>query len=115
MEIPFEPCLGIKGEPSTPADPAQGFVWQSIVKHIDCRWSRRSVYFHGGRASFDICQAIRGVLVEAGSANVKEMIELSCRFNAWESRCRHRSSTCSSREMTYSHFDAECVQSTWIY
>lgn len=27
--------LGIKGEPSTPADPGQGFVWQSIVKHID--------------------------------------------------------------------------------
>jgi hypothetical protein len=27
--------LGIKGEPSTPANPSQGFVWQSILKHID--------------------------------------------------------------------------------
>ena len=27
--------LGIKGEPSTPEDPAQGLVWQSIVKQID--------------------------------------------------------------------------------
>ena len=27
--------LGIKGEPSTPADPAQGLVWQSILRHID--------------------------------------------------------------------------------
>jgi hypothetical protein len=27
--------LGIKGEPSTPADPSQGIVWQSIVHQID--------------------------------------------------------------------------------
>jgi hypothetical protein len=27
--------LGIKGEPSTPANPSQGLVWQSILKHID--------------------------------------------------------------------------------
>jgi hypothetical protein len=27
--------LGIKGEPSTPADPSQGLVWQSIVHHVD--------------------------------------------------------------------------------
>ncbi|MEJ7636616.1 MAG: BREX-2 system adenine-specific DNA-methyltransferase PglX [Singulisphaera sp.] len=27
--------LGIKGEPSTPEDPAQGLVWQSIVRQID--------------------------------------------------------------------------------
>ncbi len=27
--------LGIRGEPSTPADPAQGFVWQAIVRQID--------------------------------------------------------------------------------
>jgi hypothetical protein len=28
--------LGIKGEPSTPDDPSQGLVWQSIVRQIDC-------------------------------------------------------------------------------
>lgn len=27
--------LGIKGEPSTPEDPTQGKVWQSIISHID--------------------------------------------------------------------------------
>ncbi len=27
--------LGIKGEPATPDDPSQGFVWRSIVKQID--------------------------------------------------------------------------------
>ncbi|HBE71602.1 MAG TPA: BREX-2 system adenine-specific DNA-methyltransferase PglX, partial [Planctomycetaceae bacterium] len=29
--------LGIKGEPSTPSNPAHGSVWRSIVKHIDQR------------------------------------------------------------------------------
>lgn len=28
-------ALGIRGEPSTPDDPAQGKVWRSIVEHID--------------------------------------------------------------------------------
>jgi len=27
--------LGIRGEPSAPADPANGLVWRSIVKHVD--------------------------------------------------------------------------------
>lgn len=27
--------LGIRGEPSTPDNPAQGLVWRSIVKHLD--------------------------------------------------------------------------------
>jgi hypothetical protein len=27
--------LGIRGEPSTPEEPAQGLVWRSIVKHLD--------------------------------------------------------------------------------
>jgi hypothetical protein len=27
--------LGIKGEPTTPDDPAKGLVWQSILRHID--------------------------------------------------------------------------------
>lgn len=29
-------ALGIKGEPGTPIDPANGIVWQSIVTNIDC-------------------------------------------------------------------------------
>ena len=28
--------LGIKGEPSTPDDPAEGLVWQSILAHVQC-------------------------------------------------------------------------------
>ena len=28
--------LGIRGEPSTPADPAQGLVWRSIVELLEC-------------------------------------------------------------------------------
>ncbi len=33
--------LGIRGEPSTPEDPAQGKVWRSIVEHFDNRAGRR--------------------------------------------------------------------------
>ena len=32
--------LGIKGEPSTPADPSQGLVWQSIVNHVDVAYAQ---------------------------------------------------------------------------
>jgi hypothetical protein len=28
--------MGIKGEPSTPEDPAQGFVWSAILNQVDC-------------------------------------------------------------------------------
>lgn len=31
--------MGIKGEPGTPADPAQGLVWQAIVDQVDCAGS----------------------------------------------------------------------------
>src|SRR5213078_1546427 len=27
--------LGIRGEPTTPENPAQGLVWRSIVEHLD--------------------------------------------------------------------------------
>ena len=30
--------LGIRGEPGTPEDPAQGKVWRSIVEHLDQWW-----------------------------------------------------------------------------
>src|SRR5438093_1077659 len=29
------PWWGIRGEPSTPDNPAQGLVWRSIVEHLD--------------------------------------------------------------------------------
>src|SRR5439155_23442120 len=32
--------LGIRGEPSTPDDPAQGKVWRSIVEHLDSSGSQ---------------------------------------------------------------------------
>jgi hypothetical protein len=35
VEETVRAVLGIKGEPSTPDDPAQGLVWQSIVQHVD--------------------------------------------------------------------------------
>ena len=35
VESAVRAVLGIKGEPSTPADPSQGLVWLSIIQHID--------------------------------------------------------------------------------
>ena len=32
--------MGIRGEPSEPENPAQGFVWSAIVKQIDVVGSR---------------------------------------------------------------------------
>jgi hypothetical protein len=32
--------MGIKGEPSTPDDPAHGLVWSAIVGQIDGRAAR---------------------------------------------------------------------------
>jgi hypothetical protein len=35
VESAVRAVLGIKGEPSTPPDPSQGLVWQSILRHVD--------------------------------------------------------------------------------
>lgn len=35
VEETVRAVLGIKGEPGTPADAAQGFVWQSILRNVD--------------------------------------------------------------------------------
>ncbi|MER2527662.1 MAG: BREX-2 system adenine-specific DNA-methyltransferase PglX [Candidatus Competibacter denitrificans] len=37
MNSTVRAVMGIKGEPATPADPAQGIVWQAILRQIDQR------------------------------------------------------------------------------
>jgi hypothetical protein len=37
MNSTVRAVMGIKGEPATPADPAQGIVWQAILQQIDQR------------------------------------------------------------------------------
>jgi SAM-dependent methyltransferase len=40
IEHEVRAVLGIRGEPSTPDDPAQGQVWRSIVEHLDSSGSQ---------------------------------------------------------------------------
>ena len=49
--------LGIKGEPGTPNDASQGFVWQSIVRQIDQAGAENEFTSTGGCASNDVCKA----------------------------------------------------------
>jgi hypothetical protein len=54
--------MGIKGEPSTPNDPAQGLVWSAIVGQIDRAGSESEFVSVAdtGRATFS--RSIRGAL-----------------------------------------------------
>lgn len=78
VDVTVRAVLGIKGEPSTPDDPTQGKVWQSIVSHTDKADShdeftstadipRKSLSTHPW--------SIGG----GGAAELKEQIEESCK------------------------------------
>ncbi len=69
--------LGIKGEPSAPADPGQGFVWQSIVKHIDVA--------NGQDAFTSTADVPRATFTShpwsiggGGAVDVKTLLEVNC-------------------------------------
>ncbi|MEF8717027.1 MAG: hypothetical protein V5B44_04500 [Candidatus Accumulibacter necessarius] len=55
--------MGIKGEPSTPDDPAQGLVWSAIVGQIDRA---------GSESEF---VSVAGASEAAGRSGLKEAIE----------------------------------------
>ena len=55
--------LGIKGEPVTPENPSQGFVWQSILEQIDIVQRRGRVYLSTADVPRTTLLAIRGVSV----------------------------------------------------
>jgi hypothetical protein len=66
--------MGIKGEPSTPADPAQGLVWRAIVDQIDCSGSESAFISvaDSPRESFALHPwSIGG----GGAAELKEQLE----------------------------------------
>ncbi|MEF8726703.1 MAG: BREX-2 system adenine-specific DNA-methyltransferase PglX [Accumulibacter sp.] len=66
--------MGIKGEPSTPPDPAQGLVWRAIVEQVD---------FAGSESVFvSVADTPRSTFAKhpwsiggGGAADLKEMIE----------------------------------------
>jgi hypothetical protein len=66
--------MGIKGEPSTPADPAQGLVWRAIVDQVDVAGSES--------AFVSVADTSRATFAKhpwsiggGGAADLKEMIE----------------------------------------
>jgi hypothetical protein len=68
--------MGIKGEPATPADPAQGIVWQAILNQIDLRDSESEWV--------SVADVARGTLAKhpwsiggGGAAELRETIEAS--------------------------------------
>ncbi len=68
--------MGIKGEPSTPADPAQGLVWSAIVDQVDLAGSESAFVSVADtpRTTFGKHPwSIGG----GGAADVKELIETS--------------------------------------
>jgi hypothetical protein len=52
---PIRTVMGIKGEPSTPSDPAYGLVWSAILGQIDCAGSQSDFVSvsNAERASFN--------------------------------------------------------------
>ena len=69
--------LGIRGEPTTPDDPAQGLVWRSIVDHLDNGQAQNEFV-----SVTDVDRATFGKhpwsIGGGGAAELKESIESSC-------------------------------------
>ena len=70
--------LGIKGEPTTPEDPSQGLVWQSIFKQID-KAELQDDYTSTADVPRTTFATIRGVSAAAGRNGFKESIESYCK------------------------------------
>lgn len=68
--------MGIKGEPTTPVDPAQGLVWVSIIDLIDKAGSE-SEFVSIGDTSRKILSNHPWSIGGGGAADVKEMIDAS--------------------------------------
>ena len=69
--------LGIRGEPGTPDDPAQGKVWQSIVEHLDKSDSQNEFVTVTNVSRQAFAQhpwSIGG----GGAAELKELLEGAC-------------------------------------
>lgn len=69
--------LGIKGEQSTPDDPAKGLVWSSIVELVD-RPGMRSEFVSCDEVSRERFAQHPWSLGGGGAAEVKELIEGEC-------------------------------------
>jgi len=66
--------LGIRGEPSTPADPAQGLVWQALLRQVD-RGESQSEWVSSTDSARAKFQQHPWSIGGGGAAELKELIE----------------------------------------
>jgi len=74
--------MGIKGEPSTPADPSKGLVWSAIVSQVDLAGSESEWVSSDDTSRDSLCKhpwSVGG----GGAAELKEAIDVSaaCKLN----------------------------------
>jgi len=69
--------LGIKGEPSTPDDPSQGLVWQSIVSQIDTA-NAQDAFTSTADVPRTTFASHPWSIGGGGAADLKEQIESDC-------------------------------------
>jgi hypothetical protein len=67
--------MGIKGEPSTPSNPARGLVWSAIVGQVDCAGSE-SAFVSVADTPRETFKKHPWSIGGGGAADLKEMIEV---------------------------------------
>ena len=68
--------MGIRGEPSTPADPARGLVWSAIVEQLD-QPDSQSEYVSVGDSARELFHKHPWSVGGGGVAELKELLEAS--------------------------------------
>jgi hypothetical protein len=71
--------MGIKGEPSTPANPAQGLVWSAIVSQVD-RAGSESAYVSVADTPRTVFGKHPWSIGGGGAADLKELIEQDSKY-----------------------------------
>ena len=71
--------MGIRGEPTTPDDPAQGLVWSAIVEQIDQPGSQ-SEFVSVGDSPRELFHKHPWSIGGGGAAELKEQLDEACRI-----------------------------------
>lgn len=74
VEDAVRTAMGIKGEPGTPVNPAQGLVWAAILDQLDCAGSE-SEFVSVGDTSRQILGKHPWSIGGGGASDLKELIE----------------------------------------
>ena len=75
--------MGIRGEPTTPDDPAQGLVWSAIVEQIDQPGSQ-SEFVSVGDSPRELFHKHPWSIGGGGAAELKEQLERDAPSKLWQ-------------------------------